>query len=261
MTADRFGFVAASIPYEIMSGQWHGIEFSNTSRTNLISHASIRNSSVGLRLHKVQSDGQTPALRIINTQVRNTKGFILSAVHSNVEAAGCEFTDCPLAIVNLVGGSHTFNHCTFANYYLFSAIAGPALMFDHINADNAVEGDDAALPYLEANVTNSIIYGNCTELSHGELDDTGIYLQNCLLKSTGSDDEHFINCLWDKDPLYYTDRMAYHFDYRLRDDSPAFGAGNPEFTLPATSTDRFGTPRDLTAPALGAYERQPAEVE
>lgn len=257
MTGDRSGFVAASIPYEIMSGQWHGIEFSETSRTNSISHASIRNSSVGLRLHHAQSDGSIPALSIVNSQVRNTKGLIINAIHSNVEAAGCEFTDCPLGIVNLVGGNHIFNHCTFANYYLFAAIAGPALMFDHINADNAVEGDDAALPYLSASITNSIIYGNGSELSHADLDDTGIYLQNCLLKSSGTNDEHFIECLWEKDPLYFTDRATYHFDYRLREDSPAFGAGNPNLIHPATSTDRFGTPRNPDAPALGAYERQP----
>ena len=72
-------------------------------------------------------------------------------------------------------------------------------------------------------------------------------LQNCLLKSSGENDEHFIDCLWDKDPLYFTDREAYLFDYRLHDDSPAFGAGNPSLTLPATASDAFGTPRDLTA--------------
>jgi len=75
--------------------------------------------------------------------------------------------------------------------------------------------------------------------------------------SSGENDENFIDCLWDKDPLYFTDREAYLFDYRLQDDSPAFGAGNPSLTLPATASDAFGTPRDLTAPALGAYERQP----
>ncbi len=257
MTGDRFGFVAASIPYEIMSGQWRGIEFTPTSRANNISHATIRNSAEGLRLDHVQSDDAAPALRIINSQVRNTKGYVIEAIHSNVEAAGCELTDASMGIVCLTGGNHLFNHCTFANYYLFTALGGPAVQFVHVNADDAVEGDDAALPYVSALISNSIIYGNGSELSHGELDETDIYLQNCLLKSSDENDEHFIDCLWDKDPLYFTDREAYLFDYRLHDDSPAFGAGNPSLTLPATASDAFGTPRDLTAPALGAYERQP----
>lgn len=265
MTGDRSGFVAASIPYEIMSGQWQGIEFSNTSRGNLISHATIRNSESGLLLDHVPADETTPSLRIVNSQVRNTKGYIINAIHSDIEAAGCELTDASLGIVNLVGGKHIFNHCTFANYYLFTALGGPAVQFSHINADNADEpdeGDDAApLPYLSAEFTNSIIYGYGTELSHGDLEETDIYLRNCLLKSAGENDEHFIDCIWEKDPLYYTDREAYHFDYRLRPDSPAFGAGDPALTLPVTATDRSGTPRDVTAPALGAYERQPEQSE
>ena len=50
MTGNRTGFVAASIPYEIMSGQWRGIEFTNTSKDNRITHATIRNSAAGLTL-------------------------------------------------------------------------------------------------------------------------------------------------------------------------------------------------------------------
>ena len=253
VTGDRFGFVAAAIPYEIMSGQWRGIEFTPTSSGNSISHATIRNSAEGLRLDNVAQGSNSPALRIVNSQVRNTKGYILQAAHSNVEASGCEFTDASLGLVRLVGGTHTFNHCTFANYYLFTALGGPAVQFGHINADNA-DSDNAELPYLVADFSNSIIYGNGTELSHGDLDNTEIYLRNCMLKSAGSNDEHFINCLWEKDPLYLTDREAYHFDYRLQAGSPAIGAGDPALTNPDTATDRFGTPRSTDAPTLGAYE-------
>lgn len=253
MTGDRFGFVAAAIPYEIMSGQWRGIEFSPTSSANVISHASIRNSAEGLRLTHVATGSNSPALRMVNSQVRNTKGYVIEAIHSDIDAAGCELTDASLGIVRLVGGTHSFNHCTFANYYLFTALGGPAVQFGHINADNA-DSDNAESPYLVADFSNSIIYGNGTELSHGDLDNTGIYLRNCLLKSNGSNDEHFINCLWEKDPLYFTDREAYKFDYRLQPASPAIGAGDPALTHPATATDRFGSLRSTDAPALGAYE-------
>jgi len=255
MTGDRFGFVAADIPYEIMSGQWRGIEFTPTSRANLISHATIRNSADGLVLDKAVSEEGIPALRIINSQVRNTKGYVIEAIHSNVEAVGCELTDASLGIVRLVGGDHVFNHCTFANYYLFTALGGPAVQFGHLNADNA-DADNSELPYISATFTNSIIYGNGNDISHGELDDTGISLTRCLLKSAGTNDDHFIDCLWDTDPLYLTDREAYHFDYRLQAGSPAIAAGDPSLILPATATDRLGTPRNAEAPTLGAYEKK-----
>ena len=257
MTGDRSGFVAAAIPYEIMSGQWRGLEFSPTSTANTISHASIRNSAEGIVLDHVHSGGTEPALRITNSQVRNTKGYVIEALYSDVVAAGCEFTDASLGIALLAGGNHTFSHCTFANYYLFTALGGPALQFIHVSADDAdSEVDSETYPYITANITNSIIYGNGDDLSHGDLKDTGIFLTNCLLKSSGTNDDNFINCLWDTDPLYFTDREAYIFDYRLRAGSPAIGAGDPSLTLPATATDRFGTPRSPSAPALGAYEPQ-----
>ncbi len=256
LTGDRFGFVAASIPYEIMSGQWGGIEFRPTSTANEISHASIRNSADGLVLDYVASNGSVPGLRMVNSQVRNTKGYIINARHSSIEAYGCELTDASEGIVWLNGGEHIFNHCTFANYYLFTALGGAAVQLAHLNADKS-DKDNAELPYLSATFTNSIIYGNGSDLSHGDLNDTDVTLQRCLLKSAGSNDEHFIDCLWDTDPLYYTDRESYVFNYRLKPSSPAIGAGDPALMNPATATDRYGVSRDAAAPALGAYEKKP----
>lgn len=255
MTGDRFGYVAADIPYEIMSGQWRGIEFSHTSHSNSISYATIRNSAEGIRIDQAAQDGNSPALGIFNSQVRNTKGYVIEAVHSDVLAAGCEFADASSGIVRLVGGTHVFNHCTFANYYLFTALGGPAVQFGHVDAEHA-DDDNPDMPYLMAEFSNSIIYGNGTDLSHGDLDDTGIYLRRCLLKSAGTNDEHFIDCLWDTDPRYYTNREEYLFDYRLQPGSPAIGAGDPSLTLPVTATDRLGTARNAESPSLGAYEAE-----
>ena len=266
MTGNRTGFVAASIPYEIMSGQWRGIEFTTTSKANRITHATIRNSAAGLTLDHVATGDDTPALTLVNSQVRNTKNYIIEAIHSNIIAAGCELADASQGILRLVGGSHIINHCTIANYYLFTALGGPALQFVHVNEaeindteSNDEADSDASLPFLTAEISNSIIYGNGTELSHGDLDDTGIYLRCCLMKSKGEDDEHFIGCLWDKDPLYFTERENYRFDYRLRPKSPAIGAANPALTLPVTATDYYGLPRPATAPTLGAFEPSPEE--
>ena len=210
----------------------------------------------------------TPALTLVNSQVRNTKRYVVEAIHSNLLVAGCELADASQGIVRLVGGTHTFNHCTIANYYLFTAIGGAAVQMEHLNADDDIEngadgsdneneGDnesdvDLTLPYLAAEFSNCIIYGHGAELSHGDLNDTEVYIRRSLLKSAGEDDEHFISCLWDEDPLYYTERANYIFDYRLRHDSPAAAAANAELTLPVTALDFYGIPR--TAPSLGAYE-------
>ena len=253
LTGDRSGFVAAEIPYEIMSGQWGGIIFTPASKDNYISHATIRNSEYGLVLDHAQGD---PALHLINSQVRKTKNYVVEALHSSVKAAGCELSEASGGIVRLVGGNHIFNQCTIANYYLFTALGGPAVQLSHVTPDDAdVNGDGQPvdLPFMTADFTNTIIYGNGTDISHGDLEGTAVTLRRCLLKSKGEDDDNFIECLWDKDPLYNTKREEYIFDYTLQEESPARGAAYPDFILLETAADRNGTPR-LPVPSLGALQ-------
>ena len=253
ITGDRTGFVAAQIPYEVMSGQWGGILFTPTSKDNYISHASIRNSEYGLVLDHTQG---SPALHLVNSQVRNTKNYVIDAIHTSVTAAGCELTEASSGILHLTGGSHIFNQCTIANYYLFTALGGPAVQLAHLSADDAETDENEMpvdMPYITADFTNSIIYGNGTDLSHGDLEGTGVTLRRCLLKSKGEDDNNFIDCIWDTDPLYNTVREEYIFDYTLKEESPARGIAYPDLILPETASDRNGTPR-LPDPSLGAMQ-------
>ena len=112
--------------------------------------------------------------------------------------------------------------------------------------------DGSGLPYVKADIINSIIYGLGADMSHGELDGTDVRVHRCLLKSSGTDDDFFTDCLWDVDPLYRTVRSEYFFDYRLKEGSPAIGAANPELVPADCATDGYGIPRG-SAPDLGAY--------
>lgn len=256
MTGDRTGNVVASIPFELMSGQWGGIYFATTSSANKMVNTSIRNMSYGVVVDSVAaSTPDNPALYLLNCQIHNSTGYILQAAHSAVTAIGTELSDAANGIVYIRGGNLTMNHCTIANYYLFSALGGPALQLDHINAET---DDLSGLPKLQADITNTIIYGNGTDISHGDLTGTAVTLRRCLLKSAGTDDDNFINCLWDTDPTYFTVREEYLFDYRLKPESPAIQAADPALTLPAAAVDRYGVTR-LTPPSLGAYEYTSAD--
>lgn len=255
---DRSGFVAAAIPYEVMSGQWRGIRFAPESSANIISHASIRNSAEGIILDHCGGSNDSPALTLHNSVVRNTKGYVVEAIHSSLTAIGSELSDASLGVLRLVGSQHTINHCTLANYYLFTAIGGPALQLEHVDpADTANNPDDADLPWLEAEISNCIIYGLGSDISHGTLDNLPVMLRNCLLKSAGSDDNNFIKCLWDTDPMYCVDRDNYIFDYRVASQSPALNAADPALIHPLAATDMLGALRS-PAPTIGAYQK-PAE--
>lgn len=259
LTGDRTGFVAAEIPYELMSGQWGGIEFAPTSRNNFITHASIRNSEYGLRLDSLDisaAEGQ-PALTVINSVLRNSKGYVIDARFSSLRLAGCELAEASEGILHLVGATHMVNHCTISNNYLFTALGGASVQFEHYtwgDLDNPTPGEWSEMPLLSADFSNSIFYGLGGELSVPDFAGCSVMFRNCLFKSAGSDDDNFLNCLWDADPLFFTDREAYIFDYRLQADSPAAAAGSGELTLPSTSTDMLGNQRPAVAPSLGAYQ-------
>jgi len=245
MRGDRTGDVIAGITFDLMAGQWQGIHVMPGSTGNVLNNTVIRNTVVGLV-------AESTDLRLVNSRLRNSQNYVLDAKDTDITAVGCEFGEASMGLVLVDGGKAAFDHCTFANYYLFSAIYGPALQFMHLNAESQTEGGEGR-PYTEARVTNSILYGLGTDIAPGTLDGTQVYLENCLLKSNGSDDEHFVNCLWNDDPLYYTVREDYLFDYRLKPESPAIGAGKASLsTDPAAATDGYGLVRG-DKPDLGAY--------
>lgn len=253
---DRTGFVAADISFDIMSRQWTGLFFTSTSRSNELSYAHVCNTWQGVTVDGSESDSPVE-LTMVNSRLRNSGDRALTAVHADINAYGCEIAEAANGAVLLQGGKHVFNQCTLANYYLFTALGGPILAFSHVSAE---DDDESGRPYTTADIANTIIYGLGTDLSHGDLTGTGIYLRRCLLKSAGSDDDNFINCMWDTDPMFRTVREDYYFDYRLMDDSPAIGAADPALTAPEAATDRYGLPR-TSAPDLGAYVYTPAEPQ
>lgn len=250
LRGDRTGNVITDITFDLMSRQWDGLAFTSTSRDNILNHTVVRNTVYPTTVDHAD-------LTIINSRLRNSGTLVLDVCGGSVNAVGSEFAEAAEGVIYLDGGTHSFNHCTFTNYYLFSAIGGPAVGLNHLDSDSDNESGE---PFTVAEFTNSIIYGLGSDISHGNLDGTSVYLRNCLLKSKGSDDDNFVNCIWDEDPLYYTVRNDYIFDYALKPESPAIGAADASLnTNPAVEVDMRGNRRN-TPPDLGAYTFvEPAE--
>lgn len=244
LRGDRTGDVISGITFDLMAGQWYGLDFMPGSTGNILSHTVVRNTVQGV----ICEDSQ---LEIINSRLRNSQFRALTAIGSDITAVGSEFAEAPYGTVYIQGGVADFDQCTFPNYYLFSAIYAPAVSLAHLNDNTAVSDYDA--PYTTARITNSILYGLGPDIAPGDLTDTDVLVVNCLLKSPGSNDDNFIDCIWDADPLYYTVREDYIFDYRLKPESPAIGAGNSSLsTHPAAGIDAYGQSRGQQ-PDLGAY--------
>lgn len=252
MQGDRLDNVLPDAGYEILSGQWEGVRFGPTSFGNRMEYVEMQSSVSGVR---VDSCGVTDMARLtlVNSWLHNSQRNVLRSEYSGVDAYGCCFSDAGEATVLLTGGRHEFVQCTIANYYLFAISPESILTLDHVVPE---EDRSDTEPLMQAEFENCIIYGITTPLSPGDLKDTDVYFRNVLLGVGGSDDDHFISCIWDEDPLFETVRDKYIFDYRLQDDSPAIGMGNPEFVTPECEVDMLGVPRlERGNPALGAYAR------
>ncbi len=244
MCGDRTDNVVGDISFDLMASQWDGIVLRPESRGNRFVHTVVRNTVNGL-----VADSLSQAT-FVNCRLRNSATYPLASLHADITLIGTEVAEGSAGLYAMLGGTVKANHCTFANYYLFSALGGAALQFNHYNADT---DNGSGMPYLKADISNSIIYGNGSDLNEGDLTGTEIFIRSTLLKSEGEDDENFIGCFWDTDPMYGTVREDYFFDYRLKPDSPVVGAANPDLTLPEAATDPYGVQR-LPLPTPGAYQ-------
>lgn len=241
MGGDHTGFVVSDISFDVMSRQWEGLHFTPTSGRNELSFVHLCNTKWGVITEGTPEN--RPSLLLHNSRLRNSGGYSLQMHDADLLAYGSEIAEAASGALLLNGGEHTINQCTLANYYLFSVLEGPILQL--------AEDEEGHITAV-ADISNTIIYGLGKDISHGDLTGSSVFLRRCLLKSKGTDDDNFINCLWDTDPMYLTVREDYFFDYRLKPDSKAIGAADPALVAPLSATDRYGLPRG-SSPDLGAY--------
>lgn len=245
---DRTGSVVGDISFDLMASQWEGVHFAPGSRGNSLSHTVIKNTVSGVLADSLSQ------VKFHNCRLRNSASYSLTGLYADLTLTGCEVAEASISPFAAVGGKIIANHCTFANYYLFTVIGGAGVHLFHIGPENDL-GIEA--PYMQADFSNCIFYGLGQDFAPGDLTGTDVFVRRCLFKSEGTDDENMIECIWDSDPLYATVRNDYYFDYRLFPESPAIGAADPELTLPESALDAYGTPR-YPSPNLGAYQT-PAE--
>ena len=244
---DRLDHIVGETSFDIMSGQWGGIIFTPPTMGNVLKHLVMKGSSIGMRC-SANGDTTNCALKLVNCVLTNSASTCLATATCYVQAIGTEFSDAAEEVAYFAGGKVMASQCTFTNNYLFKDPSLPILnVFD-------VEYNDGTIGKIKAYFDNCILYGLSSEINKGNLDAFDVYLRYCLLKSNGSDDAHFINCIWDADPCFLTVRDDQIFDYRLGNESDAIGMGNPALCPDEARYDRYGNDRRANgAIDLGAY--------
>lgn len=244
---DRLDRIVGSTSFDIMSGQWGGIIFTPPTMGNVLKHVVMKGSNIGMHC-SANGDTTHCALKLVNCVLTNSKTTCLATAACYVQAIGTEISDAAEEVAYFAGGKVMASQCTFANNYLFKVPSFPIVnVFD-------VEYNNGTLGKIKAYFDNCIIHGLSSEINEGDLDDFDVYLRYCLLKNTGNDDAHFINCVWDADPCFLTVRDDQIFDYRLGNESDAIGKGNPDLCPDEARYDRYGVDRRANgAIDLGAY--------
>lgn len=257
MRGDRLDNVLPDVSYDILAGQWKGIRITPESFGNRMEFTDMRSTEEGLR---IDSCGSTELkLTIRNSWLHNSQSNVLNAKYASIEAYGACFSEAAEGVVNLTGGTYRFIQCTIANNYLFSAITEPLLCLYHSLPAHIEEDSLNPNPLMSASFENSIIYGLAKDLNEEDFTDSNVYFRNVSFKAGGDNDDHFIECLWECDPLFLTDRPRYYFNYHVKPDSPVIGMGNPQFVTPPALMDIDGIDRLSAtasgAPTLGAYAK------
>lgn len=244
---DRLDRIVGSTSFDIMSGQWGGVIFTPPTMGNELKHVIMKGSTIGMHC-SADNDTNHWALKLVNCVLTNSASTCLATLTCYVRLIGTEISDAAEEVAYFAGGKVMASNCTFANYYLFKVPSFPVVnVFD-------VEYSNGAIGKIKAYLDNCIIHGLSSDINEGKLDNFNVYLRYCLLKSDGTDDGHFINCIWNGEPDFLTVRDDNLFDYRLGNESDAIGKGNPALCPDEARYDRYGNDRRASgAIDLGAY--------
>lgn len=251
LRGDRIDRMFDYLPYDMVSGQWKGIHFHESSYNNSIAYTDIHSTFDGIVCDS--SDVSREKLEMVGSVVHNCQGDGLNLRNSYVKLYNCQITNTLGDCIKAVGGSVIIQHCTLAQFYPFDSQRGVALYFKN------EERSPMTLYCL-----NSLITGASEDVITGQQNDStelfDYYFVSSLLRTPVVEDTvRFKDIVWEnpsdtllagKKHFKLVDMSTQHFDFHLDSISPAIGKANPIYALPK---DREGKSRD-TAPDMGCYE-------
>jgi hypothetical protein len=248
--------------YENIPGQWGGILggifIQSGSSGNIINNALIKNATTALRVDSTAD--LNPNLRLKNVQILNNSRVGLLGGYANIEAENLIIGNCGIHLFYGLGGSYTFRHSTFANYWLTSSRNTTAVAIANFFEDGF--GNRFIRDINNAYFGNSILYGNAQNEVGLGIDQSGTFnykFNHALLRIDEdpdggqydiTDPNFFTNCIVNVDPEFMD---VQNNIYALDSISPALdvGNGNDAALVPF---DIKGNSRTVD-PDLGAIER------
>ena len=253
LRGDRTDRMFDYLPYDLVSGQWNGIHFYESSYDNQLEYMDLHSTFNGIVCDS--SDVGRTKLSLWNSTIHNCQGTGLRVENSTVNVYNTQLSNTLGPCADLIGGNMVLQHCTLAQFYPFDAMRGAALQFSN------AEGRPMQLACV-----NSLVTGYADDVVMGSQRDTTQVFDyrfiNSILRTPkveSADSVRFENVVWE-DPedtlgtgerhFVLVDIDTQHYDFHLDSLSTAIGKANAGYALP---TDRDGRSRD-DAPDIGCYE-------
>lgn len=243
--------------FEETSGQWTGIIIGKGSRNNSFEHAIVKNSLFGIFADSASE------LSLKNTQIYNTGGVGLAALHASVVAENSLFYNNNATSVFLgYGGNYNFDYCTIASYGVDAA----ALNLDNVFCYDQFCQDFDVNP-LVANFYNCIVFGsrrdevNLADFSGGQTGFFSYHFENCIVRVDELLDEespykdfldncnNCINGVFSDTLFFDVNEDDYHLDTLSIAEEMAI-------PLNGIGIDLEGNERDMQNPDIGCFEYQ-----
>ena len=233
LRGDRLDDMFSYLPYDRVSGQWNGVMINETSKGNRFVRTEIRNGCYGVICDSAALDLDQYRLEMENCVVHNCSGAGVAAINAYVRLDHCQLTNMGHECFSIFGGVAEISHCTFAQFYPFSADRGPALRFT-----NFYNGLIAMPVYVTCH--NSIITGYADDVLLGDMlgEDPATFdyeFERCLMRTPEVTDEpeRFVDIIWEtpedsiqgKKHFVQIDEDNLIYDFHLDSLSTAQGLG------------------------------------
>jgi hypothetical protein len=243
--------------YRDLPGSWPGIDFSRSSRNNILKYCTVKNALNGLTCSG--PGGSSDKILLQQCIIDNCSAAGILSDNSSLRAENCLISNCGANFKIKRGGQYQLIHCTLAAYSnLFMTHAEPVLFLS--DAEDPGNSASATAP-LTAGFVNCIFWGsdgfiNNEIVTNKEGSLFSVTLDHCLFKA--QIDPSFVtmnSVLKNLDPSFDSvDTEENYFDFRITNNpqAPGLDAGTNTSLL----TDMDGKNRNVGAPDLGCYEKQ-----
>ncbi|MBB4034596.1 hypothetical protein GGR21_000483 [Dysgonomonas hofstadii] len=244
---DRFDNIEGDIPYDNVPGQWDGIYFYPESFENNLSNVVVKNATRGMTFYPSKTGYKKAVL--MNTVVQNSLEYGIVSTNCDITASNSLFVNSRGAVLSLQGGKYTFLHCTVANYFRWSSRTEETVVLSN-KYDGTLEKCD---------FINTIVYGSVSneirlDENSGKVFDFSFV--NCVIRSNNQEDAHYINTVWNNDPLFKDVRSngTFSYNFQLTHGSSAIDKADKIYSA-SLPYDIKGISRlNDTYPDIGCYE-------